>query len=177
MSRSVTEEQRYLADLLEAIQRSAWFLDKSVSKLDWPLDAEMLHQRRKDVDLFETLSAVNERFAKLQDILATAMRHSALLLGEPTDPFLKVLAFFEKQQVLASVEAWQESRMVRNMAAHDYETEYDKIAEHFNTIHSLVPMLLNASQRLLSLTEQELNVKPASGEFEAEFNQIQISSF
>lgn len=174
MSTGLTRERAHLAELLEAVQRSSWFLHESAKKINWPLDAELLAKRNKDVDFFETLSAINERFAKLQDTLASTMRHSALLLGEPTDPFLKVLAFFEKQGVLDSVEAWQECRMVRNMAAHDYDTDYELIAEHFNVVHSLVPMLLSVAKNLLELVARELLVHPASTEFESEFKAISM---
>lgn len=174
MSHGLSHERAHLADLLEAIQRSSWFLYKSTQKVSWPLDADELAKRNKDVDLFETLSAINERFAKLQDTLASTMRHSALLLGEPTDPFLKVLAFFEKHRVLSSVDTWQECRMVRNMAAHDYETEYELIAEHFNLVYSLVPMLLSVSKGLLRLVSQELSIHPSSNDFDAEFKSIDL---
>lgn len=40
----------------------------------------------------------------------------------------------EKQGVVTSIESWQLARTARNLAAHDYETDYDKVAEHFNTL-------------------------------------------
>lgn len=73
-------------------QRCTYFLDASDHKLPWPLSAETLEERKKDVALFASLAATNERFAKLQDTLGAAMRHTALLAGEPGDTFLKVLS-------------------------------------------------------------------------------------
>ena len=55
---SLTAEREHLANLLEATQRC------------------------KVVDLFESLAAFNERFAKLQDTLGAAMRHGALLMRD-----------------------------------------------------------------------------------------------
>ena len=69
MNNIVDQQRAYLAQLLEAIQRSAWFLDQSQCKLTWPVSGDNLAKHRKDVDLFETLAAINERFAKLQDSL------------------------------------------------------------------------------------------------------------
>lgn len=89
-------EQQYLSSLLEAIQRCVYFLHASDSKIIWLLNASELASRKKDEQLFESLSAINERFAKLQDTLGAAMRHGAMLMSEPTDSFLKVLAFYEK---------------------------------------------------------------------------------
>jgi hypothetical protein len=162
----------YLAQLLEAAQRCAWFLDQSRAKLDWPLDGEKLAHNPKDVALFETLAAINERFAKLQDTLAAAMRHTALLMGEQPDSFLKVLTLFEKLGVVASIDTWQQSRLLRNAAAHNYETSYTAIAEHFNTVAELSDMLLDTARRLLQRVEQDLDIRPHPGEFDAEFHRL-----
>ncbi|MDN3555790.1 hypothetical protein [Halomonas maura] len=166
------EQQRHLAQLLEAIQRCAWFLHESQAKLSWPIEAEWLAARKKDVDLFETLAAINEQFAKLQDSLASAMRHSALLAGEPTDSFLKILAFFEKQGIIDSTSDWQRCRAIRNMAAHEYATNYAEIAEHFNLLHDLSDVLLQASRRLVTLSTEQLGISPASQDFSDEFERI-----
>ncbi|MCE8040073.1 MAG: hypothetical protein ACXIU5_08910 [Halomonadaceae bacterium] len=173
MTHDLLEEQRlHLARLLEAIQRCAWFLHQSDGKLEWPIDAAQLEAQKKDVDLFETLAAINERFAKLQDSLASAMRHSALLMGEPTDSFLKILAFFEKQGVVESMDDWQRCRMVRNMAAHDYATDYSEIADHFNLLHDLSKMLFQTARRLLDICHRLIGIEPASSDFTNEFERI-----
>ena len=121
---SLSAEREHLANLLEAAQRCTHFLYASSSKLVWPLDGPGLKQRQKDEALFAALAAFNERFAKLQDTLGAAMRHSALLMSETTTPFLKVLALFEKLGVIDSIASWQLCRTARNLAAHDYETDY-----------------------------------------------------
>lgn len=165
-------ERKHLANLLEAIQRCVFFLHESESKHAWPLDGARLASRKKDVALFESLAAINERFAKLQDTLAAAMRHSALLMGEPTDSFLKVLALFEKLGVIESTADWQRSRAARNLAAHDYETDYDDIAEHFNALHELTAMLYAAARRLTDSCRTTLQIEPANGDFAPEFVRI-----
>lgn len=170
---ALNSKRAYLAQLLEAIQRCAYFLDNAMSRLHWPLDAALLSERKKDIALFETLAAVNERFAKLQDTLAAAMKHGALLLAEPDDGFLKVLALFERLGVIASIEDWQRCRAARNLAAHDYDTEYAAIAEHFNALHSLYPGLLRTAARLVALSQQRLQIAPATDDFAAEFGRLQ----
>ena len=121
---------------------------------------------------FHVLAAFNERFAKLQDTLAAAMRHSALLMGQATAPFLRVLALFVKLQVIDSVERRQVCRIARNMAAHDYKISYILIAEYFNGLHSLQPVLVDAAARLLSLCAQTLDVRPTTANFEVEFQRV-----
>lgn len=169
---SLTAEREHLANLLEATQRCAHFLHASGSKVAWPLIGVTLQQRCKDVSLFESLSAFNERFAKLQDTLGAAMRHCALLMSEASAPFLKVLALFEKLEVIDSVEAWQLCRTARNLAAHDYETDYALIAEHFNELQVLQPILVGAAARLIALSARSLGIEPASSDFNPEFQQV-----
>ena len=93
-AKTLEDERRYLAELLEAIQRCVFFLDASHAKLTWPLLPEELARKRKDVALFESLAAINERFAKLQDTLGAAMRHAVLFSGESGETFLKILTFY-----------------------------------------------------------------------------------
>lgn len=171
-NRSLMAERAHLAGLLEAVQRCAYFLHASSSRVVWPLDGHGLKQRQKDEALFGALAAFNERFAKLQDTLGAAMRHSALLMSENTTPFLKVLALFEKLGVIDSTANWQLCRTARNLAAHDYETDYALIAEHFNELQSLLPVLVKAASRLLALCAQDLGVLPSTPDFEAEFQRV-----
>lgn len=171
-TRPLTAEREHLANLLEAVQRCTHFLHASASKLPWPLDGQRLTESRKDEELFETLAAFNERFAKLQDTLGAAMRHCALLMGETTTPFLKVLALFEKLEVIDSIDAWQLCRTARNLAAHDYETDYAVIAEHFNELQALEPILVKAAAGLLVQCAQNLRIHPATSDFEGEFQRV-----
>lgn len=168
----LSEEKRHLAQLLEAVQRCVYFLDAAAKNLPWPLVGDELARRKKDPALFGGLAAFNERFAKLQDTLAAAMRHAHLLLGESADSFLKVLAYYEKQGVIDSLADWQLLRTARNLAAHDYETDYVDIAEHFNTLHGLMPGLLAASGAFVFLCQDRLAIEPASADFAQEFRQI-----
>ena len=163
-------QKQHLSSLLEAVQRCVFFLDASVQKLTWPLKSDDLGARKQDVDLFEILAAINERFSKLQDTLGAAMRHAALLSGEPADVFLKVLAFYEKIGVIVSAEQWQLYRTVRNLAAHDYETDYAVIAEHFNTIHALLPLLYRDAGYFSEYCAKTLGVSAESVAFEEGFS-------
>ncbi len=172
-SRSLlTAEKTHLAQLLEAIQRCTYFLHAASSKADWPLDGETLQRHKKDAAIFEALAAFNERFAKLQDTLGAAMRHACLLLAESTEGFLKVLAYYEKEGVIDSIESWQAIRTVRNLAAHSYETDYSLIAEHFNTLHGMAPGLSRTAALFIELCQHKLGIGPATGDFEQEFREI-----
>lgn len=147
-------------------------MQASARKLPWPLSGEFLHAHRKDMDLFEAVAAFNERFSKLQDTLGAAMRHAALLMSEATSPFLRVLSLFEKLGVIESVAAWQLAREARNLAAHDYDTDYTVIAEHFSQLNALRPALLATAGRLLAACETHLGIRPVTDDFSAEFRGV-----
>jgi len=168
----LARQKEYLAGLLEAVQRGVFFLEASVTSISWPLEGEYLELRKKDTELFEALSAINERFSKLQDTLGMAMRQSLQLSGEPVDSFMKVLAFFEKKRVVPSVEAWQEARTARNLAAHSYEISYGEIAEHFNVLSEQRSSLYRIASGFVGYCDAELGVRPRSADFAAEFEQI-----
>ncbi len=66
-------------------------------------------------------------------------------------------------------------RTARNLAAHDYETDYALIAEHFNELQTLQPVLVRAASRLLVLCAQSLSILPATADFEIEFQHVRAS--
>ena len=68
--------------------------------------------------------------------------------------------------------AAQRRGLARNLAAHDYETDYALIAEHFNELRALLPVLVGAAARLLALSAKSLRIEPATSDFEAEFRQV-----
>ena len=173
MSETLLDAERdHLASLLEAVQRCVYFLDAAARKLDWPLAGATLAARKKDTALFETLAAINERFAKLQDTVGAAMRHALPLLGESADSFLKVLVIYEKAGVVASVADWQLCRTARNLAAHEYEIRHDEIAAHFNALHGQLPFLYATARNLVALCAGALAVVPASADYAAEFDVV-----
>lgn len=94
------------------------------------------------------------------------------LTGEQADSFIRVLSIFEKHGVLDSVEDWQIARAARNLAAHDYETSYDNVAEHFNALRDLEASLYGVASRFVRYCETELGVLPASRDFTADFLHI-----
>jgi uncharacterized protein with HEPN domain len=149
-------QERHLLEILNAAHRTAFFLSASMRKFDWPITEAFLADNQKELAVFEPLAAINERFGKLQDLLGSGMRHACMLLGEPTEPFLKVLAFFAKAGVVPSSEEWMAIRQLRNAAAHDYSGQFADTARHFNTLHTACPVLMETLQRLTEYVGQQL---------------------
>jgi hypothetical protein len=165
MNKVVEESRRHLADLIEACQRCAWHLEASAARVHWPLTAQALEDRQMDLALFEPLAAINERFAKLQDLLGTTMRHLCELSGERTDTFLRVLSFCEKAGIIEAAEDWQACRSLRNRAAHDYGTDFLITAEHFNALHAQIPMLKAVTLGLTDYAKRSLGIGPPDPRF------------
>ncbi|MFY7940360.1 MAG: hypothetical protein ACOVOX_05570, partial [Burkholderiaceae bacterium] len=95
-----------------------------------------------------------------------------VLSGDQADSFLKVLTIFEKSGVVESIEAWQLARAARNLAAHDYETDYELVAAHFNALNEQQNMLFKTALRFVQYAQQILKVMPQSSDFSQEFHDI-----
>lgn len=165
MNDALQESRGHLADLIEACQRCAWHLEATAARIDWPLTQDTLEQRQMDLGLFEPLAAVNERFAKLQDLLGSTMRHLCELSGERADTFLRVLSFCEKAGIIPATEDWQACRSLRNRAAHDYGTDFAITAGHFNALHQQIPMLTRVTLTLADYAKQSLGIEPPDSRF------------
>ena len=148
----------HLKDNLEVIERGVYFLSAINKTMNFPLSENLLLENKNDVDLFTKLSALNERFSKLQDTLTTAMRHCVIVLEEKFDRFLKILAFFEKNKVIKDMNMWKSYRDVRNSTAHDYAINYTQITNHFNEIFHLSPFLINDAKCFISFCNKEVNL-------------------
>jgi hypothetical protein len=59
------------------------------------------------------------------------------------------------------------SRSLRNRAAHDYGTDFEVTASHFNALHDHVPMLQKATLALTDYAERTLGITPADSRFAA----------
>ena len=166
MSLSVLEESRgHLADLLEASQRCAWYLQAGAAKVRWPVTGAELAQRSRDLEFYERLAAINERFGKLQDLLATTMRHLCELSGENTESFLRVASFCHKAGILSSLEDWQTCRSLRNRAAHAYGTDYTETAGHFNAMRTQICFLTLTVIGVSTYVRENLQIQAADESF------------
>lgn len=156
--------KQYLAEQLTAIERCAYFALMTSERILWPVTADSVQQHRLDAQWFEPLAALNERFAKLQDLLGSTMRHVSLLLAEPAPAFLHVLVYFEKNAVIASTSNWMRIRKMRNDAAHDYDLNPIATAEHFNQLVADLPEMIAPTQRLVFFCREILAVLPVDDE-------------
>jgi len=146
MMPSTKEALEILGEKHEALSRLRQGLLYTESRIPWPIT----NTQSCNAEILERLSAFSERFAKMQDVLASAMRHALLLQGENLLTFTDVLAIMEKLGIIEDQQEWINIRLLRNKAAHDYSIDGDHQSEYFNSLHAQLPALLGMTERFLA---------------------------
>lgn len=96
----------------------------------------------------EALAALNERFGKLQDLLAAIMKQATLLASEPAETFPQTLSFMHKVGVIDDIDGWQTLRLLRNIGTHEYDTDPLRQAEYFVALAKAIPTLERIADQL-----------------------------
>lgn len=149
MTNPLAQQKALLNEKIRILQR----LD---SQLQWSLDhlpsidGNNLH----DPAIGERIAAIVDRFCKLQDQLAGALRHAHNLLGEKQRSFQDVVTWAIAQQLLPSHDAWLELRSLRNRLTHEYDLETDRMPELLELIREGKTTLGAAIERFVALCEQ-----------------------
>ena len=138
----LSEEKRHLKRLKEAYE--------TLNSLGYslPLSGEDVRELLKTREGTMALDQIAYRFSKLQDSLGKLLKTSLFLLGENVEhlPMVDVVNTAEKLGFPVSEEKWFELRSLRNLIAHEYEEETDKIAELINGIYRELKYLENLIQ-------------------------------
>ncbi len=108
-----------LRERIAAIGRIRHGLHYTLGHLPSPVP---LTDQLDDAEL-EALAAFNERFGKLQDLVAATMKQATLLSGADSDTFPQVLSYMTKLGVVGDEESWKNLRMLRNLGAHEYDLD------------------------------------------------------
>ena len=66
----------------------------------------------------------------------------------------------------------KDNDLFESLAAHDYETDYELVAAHFNALNEQQSMLFQTAQRFVQYAHQTLKVTPQSNDFSQEFDNI-----
>jgi len=85
-------------------------------------------------DQLETLAAFKSRFAELQDHLGSAMKLIAEIENEDTRRFTYVVNYMEQLEIIPSMDAWLDTRELRNKATHDYSAPDEDKLRHFSEL-------------------------------------------
>lgn len=138
------------------MERLLHHLDYSRRQLAFPLaSVDAL-----DDAVLESVSALVERFGKLQDLLGNVFREVLLLSGEDATDMNDVLSRLEKIGVIASGDDWRALRALRNLGTHDYDHDDRRKTAFVNELGVLSPLLTEAAAGTLRYCREKLGLAP-----------------
>ena len=143
MSALFAEQQVLLAHQLQVLARLEQGIAYSLDRLPAALDLEGL----RNPEIAERVAALNDRFTKLQDQLAGALRHAHAMLGERYRSYADVVAWAVRLGILPDAPTWLELRALRNRLTHDYDLEAESALELIQLIRSSVDTLAGIMRR------------------------------
>ncbi len=145
----LSEEKKHIKRLKEAYE--------TLSSLGYsiPLSGEDVRELLNSREGTMALDQIAYRFSKLQDSLGKLLRVTLSILGESVEhlPMIDVINIAEKFGFPVSEEKWFELQSLRNLIAHEYEEETDKIAELINGIYRELKYLENLIQYIAGRTK------------------------
>ncbi|MBN8463302.1 MAG: hypothetical protein J0M01_10885 [Dechloromonas sp.] len=142
-TRILAEHRALLAEKLEAVERLTGHLEFSLGCNPYPLDSLSL----LDPVLLESVSALVERFGKLQDLLSGVFRELVLLSGEDAVDMNRVFSRMEKIGILENVDHWRAMRVPRNLGAHEYDPDDAGRTRFINALAADAPTLIQIAVR------------------------------
>lgn len=150
--RILAERRGLLGEKLAIVGRLSGYLGFSLGRLSYPLDSlEAL-----DPVSLESVSALVERFGKLQDLLSGVFREIAVLSGDEASDMNRVFARMEKIGILANAEQWRAMRVLRNLGAHEYDPSDAGRARFINALAADAPELMGIAARTADYAYQNI---------------------
>jgi len=151
----LAERRAHLARKLGAIARLVGHLEFSRRRLSYPL---VSIDGLDELEL-ESVSALIERFGKLQDLLGGVFREIVILSGEDASDMNDVLARVEKIGVLASADDWRSLRALRNLGAHNYDDNDAAKTAFVNESARQAAILVEVASRVAAYCHEKLCIE------------------
>lgn len=152
-----TERKAHLSRKLGAIRRLVRHLEYSRNRLAYPISSvDVLGEAE-----LESVSALVERFGKLQDLLGNVFREMLVLSGEDATDMNDVLSRLEKVGVLDSADDWRALRALRNLGAHDYDDADLGKSAFINEVATQSVKLDQIAGHVLAYCRDKLNIQHA----------------
>ena len=109
-----------------------------------PLKANYIESIIED-ESDDTLDVVAYRFSKLQDTLGRSIRLWIYLKGENIEnlTMIDILNLANRFGINIDTQKWFDLRSLRNSISHEYEDNYEKIADTLNQIYAYLDELNN----------------------------------
>lgn len=143
MNSIFAQQQALLGEKLLILKRLQNALSWSLHRLPDAIDTQTI----SDPAMAERLAAIVDRFCKLQDQLAAAMRHAHAMLGEKQRSFHDVITWAINESILPDETTWLELRSLRNRLTHEYDPSSDAMPE-------LVTMIRQGHAELATINDQ-----------------------
>jgi len=143
MNALLHEQQALLARQLAVLRRLKNGLLYTHQRLPHTLDLGDLEQP----ELAERVAALNDRFTKLQDQFAAALRHAHSMTGERYRSFLDVVTWAVHYKIITTTEDWLELRALRNHLTHDYDLDSDDVIEVIHSLRASITALIDLTER------------------------------
>jgi len=150
--RILAERRGLLGEKLAIVERLSGHLGFSLGRLSYPLDS----LENLDPVSLESVSALVERFGKLQDLLSGVFREIAVLSGDDVSDMNRVFARMEKIGILASAEQWRAMRVLRNLGAHEYDPSDAGRTRFINALAADAPELIAIAARAADYARQNI---------------------
>ena len=150
--RILAERRSLLTEKLLILERLSGHLGFSLGRLPYPLDS----LNALDPVSLESVSALVERFGKLQDLLSGVFREIAMLSGEEASDMNRVFMRMEKLGILANAEDWRAMRVLRNLGAHEYDPNDAGRTRFINALAADAPELMAIATRAVGYTKQNI---------------------
>jgi hypothetical protein len=148
--RVLAERRSLLAEKLLVLERLSGHLGFSLGRLPYPLDS----LDALDPVSLESVSALVERFGKLQDLLSGVFREIAVLSGDEASDMNRVFARMEKIGILADAERWRAMRVLRNLGAHEYDPNDGGRTRFINALAADAPELIAIAVQAVGYARQ-----------------------
>lgn len=118
-------------------------MNYSRRRLPYPLES----LAALDDAALESVSALLERFGKLQDMLGSAFREIVSLSGEDATDMNDVLSRLEKVGVLSSADDWRMLRALRNLGADEYDETEEAKTRFINEVAERAAELIELAEK------------------------------
>ncbi|MCP5190896.1 MAG: hypothetical protein H6988_10960 [Pseudomonadales bacterium] len=150
--RILAERRALLAEKLTIVGRLSGHLGFSLGRLPYPLPG----LENLDPVSLESVSALVERFGKLQDLLGGVFREIAVFSGDDASDMNRVFARMEKIDILTSADQWRAMRVLRNLGAHEYDPSDAGRARFINALAADAPELMAIANRAVEYVRRNL---------------------
>ncbi len=158
MTALFAEQQALLAHQLQVLTRLEQGIAFSLARLPAALDLDELRKP----EIAERVAALNDRFTKLQNQLAGALRHAHAMLGERYRSYADVVAWAVRLSILPDAPTWLELRALRNRLTHDYDLETESALDLIQLIRSSTDGLSGIIRRFATMC-RDSGLLPGSG--------------